>query len=705
VGATPAGAAPTLSWSTAKIDSTALTGISCASNTLCVAIDGEGHALISTNPGAGSGATWNQADIDPGRALSSVSCVSNTLCVAVDRSGNALLSTNPTNPASWSAPLPIDKGQVLNSVSCASNTLFCVAVDQVGNALVTTNPGATWNRAEIDPGGHALNSVSCASGSLCVAVDDAGRALVSSEPAANSWRTRALAAGGIGSGLTSVSCVSAPANVCVAVDETGDILASGDPTAPGPPTASGPTWNATPVDAFGKPMSVSCSASGLCVSVDSVGDGFVGDDPTAAAPSWTFAGIEPGPEALSGVSCVSEGLCAAVDANGHVLVAQVPPPAASTGAPSAIGETSATLTGTVNPQDATLADCHFEYGPSEAYGHSAPCGMGGAQGISGGATQGVSAALSGLVANTTYHYQLVVSGASGTERTLDATFKTSTPPLAQPHPSIGGIPARGQRLTCKSGVTVSGATLAYAWLRDTKVIAGANSSAYLVGSADVSHHLQCRVTATNTAGSATVTSSFVSVPAGGLGSISETQVGTPRASGSSVSVPLTCSAQAAGSCTIALRLTVVETLRGSHILAVAAQRTRHATVTIGASTVHLPAGQRRTVTLALNATGRRLLRHLRRLTAKLTVSGTVVGAISAQLRSATVTLGGAGKASSRKGSSGKKASRKASTHRASSRKTASRKASTHRTFSGKTASRIVRAGGVSALKASSRAVR
>ncbi|MGH2854898.1 MAG: hypothetical protein ACRDLF_11995, partial [Solirubrobacteraceae bacterium] len=327
---------------------------------------------------------------------------------------------------------------------------------------------------------------------------------------------------------------------------------------------------------------------------------------------------------------------------------RVPAPAAATGTPSAVAETSATLAGTVNPEDATLTACRFEYGLSEAYGQSVPCA--GAQGLAGGAAQAVSGAVGELTANTTYHYRLVASSASGTSVSPDAKLKTTAPPLAQPHPSIGGIPARGQRLTCKSGVSgnASSPAIAYAWLRDTQAIAGANGSSYLVSSADVSHHLQCRVTATNAAGSASASSAFVTVPAGGLGSISETQVGTPRVAGSAVSVPLTCSAQAAGSCTITLRLTVVETLRGGHPIAVAARRrTQRVTVTIGAHTVHLPAGQRRTVTVALNATGRRLLARFHRLVAKLTVSGTVVGALSAPLRSATVTLlGGAHKASS-----------------------------------------------------------
>ncbi len=651
-----------------QIDTTALTGVSCASNALCVAVDGEGHAVIATNP-AGS-ASWNRVAISGAAALTGVSCASNALCAAIGEGGDVFLSTDPAlaEPASWSPPVEIDKGGALSSVSCPTTSL-CVAVDGDGNAFLSTNPTAgtasTWSKVEIDKG-HALSSVSCAVDLPCVAVDNAGQALTRSSGTSGVWHARPLDS----LALSAISCSPVPVSVCVAVDEAGDALASANIAALGPPSGPGPTWSTTPIESLTGPSaatSVSCAAAGLCVFVDGGGGAYLSDDPTAAAPSWTFAGIDPG-TSLTGVSCTSEGLCATVSGTGagagQAFVASTPPPSATEPSASAIAETSATLTAAVNPEDTALTECRFEYGPSTAYEKSAPCNT---PLPAGGSSGAVSAALSALTAHTTYHYRLVLASASGAETTLDATFTTTAPPLVQPHPSIGGIPAPGQRLTCKSGVGSGSATLSYAWLRDTKAIAGANSSTYLVGSADVSHHLQCRVSATNAAGSASATSAFVTVPAGGLGSISETKVGAVHVAGGTVSVPLTCSAQAAGSCSITLRLSVVETLKGGRVLAVAASRTRHATVTVGASTAHLPAGAQRTVTVALNATGRHLLARLHKLTAKLSVSGTVVGALSAQLKSATVTLGGAGKASSRKASSRKASSGKASSRKASIR--------------------------------------
>ncbi len=649
----PAEATPSLSWSAPKgIDGAiALTGVSCATSRLCVAVDERGHALVSTDPEAGLEAVWTPLEIDGTTALTGISCASVALCVAVDAEGEAIVSTTPTvtSSASWKTRFPIDSGRALSGVSCPSSAL-CVAVDGKGHAIVGTEPGtgvgATWSPAQEIDGTSALTGVSCASDEVCVAIDGEGDALLSSQPTAgpSTWHPRPIDPS---HGLDAIACVPAPATLCMAVDSSGSAFASANPE-----KGSGATWSSTGgIDTFGVPRAVGCAATGLCVVVDSAGRAFASDNLTTGIPVWPEASLGPPNKGFTGISCVSAGLCAGVGGEGQVLVARVPAPAVANGTPTGVGETAATLTGTVNPQDATLTSCRFEYGTSEAYGQSVPCVT--PLPAEGTAPQTVSAPVSGLGTNATYHYRLVGANASGEAVTTDATFKTSAPALVQPHPSIGGLPALGQRLTCKSGVTASqasAATLTYAWLRNTKAISGARGSTYVVSSADVSQHLQCRVTATNAAGSVSASSSFVTVPAGGLGTISESSVGSPSVAGATVSVPLTCSRQAAGGCTISLRLTVLETLRGNHVIAVAAAHTRRATVTLAASTVRLAPAQKRTVTLTLSSTGRHLLAHMRRMAVRLSVSGTVVGAISASLKSATLTLRAGGNASSRKAS-------------------------------------------------------
>jgi hypothetical protein len=124
---------------------------------------------------------------------------------------------------------------------------------------------------------------------------------------------------------------------------------------------------------------------------------------------------------------------------GIVAVALVPlsstalaaAPTASTGQATSIASTSATLSGTVLPnQEATTY--HFEYGATKAYGTSTPD-----QGpVNGNASKPVTASVSGLAPSTTYHFRLVATNASGTVQGKDAKFKT---------------PAAGQQA---SGVTI-----------------------------------------------------------------------------------------------------------------------------------------------------------------------------------------------------------------------------------------------------------
>jgi hypothetical protein len=95
-------------------------------------------------------------------------------------------------------------------------------------------------------------------------------------------------------------------------------------------------------------------------------------------------------------------------------------PTAVTGAVTAFTETSATVTGTVNP-NGQATTWHFEYGTTPSYGSSTPSTSAG----SGTTSAGVSATISGLTPATTYHYRFVAANASGTTNGSDGTFTTS----------------------------------------------------------------------------------------------------------------------------------------------------------------------------------------------------------------------------------------------------------------------------------------
>jgi hypothetical protein len=623
--------APPLSWSTpTTFDSgKAPSAVSCVSEVLCVAVDSQGDAMNTSDPSAPD-PSWSTTERDPGEAFTAASCAPAGPCIAVDGRGYASVGFKSGAP-NWSTPAAIDPGTALTGVSCPTASL-CVAVDNAGDVLTSTSPvSGSWQVASIDHEHPLLTAVSCASPSLCVAVDAAGDVLSSVDPAggATAWHLQKIDSGE----LLGVSCASTGA--CVAVDGSGQTLASADPA------ASPATWSLTPVDGE-RLAAVSCSASGLCVAVDVRGTALASDDPTAPTPTWSPSSADSG--TLASISCLPSGFCLAVDSTGHSVAARVSAPGATTLAPTEVTDASATLAGAVDPNDAVLGACIFEYGTaaSALYTQAIPCSVLPAP---SGNPQAVSAQLSNLAPNTTYHYRLLASSQSGTSTGANEAFTTpssSQVALVHPNPSIAGTPANGQQLTCHAGLLAgASAQLSYAWLRDLIPIAGASGSTYTVKGQDTGHHLQCQVTATNGGGSVTANSAFVTIPIGGVPvSAGETAVGKAAFKNGRLSVPLVCSAHANGGCQVALRLTAVETLSGHRIVALAARATnahkssaalRHVTVTLASVHVHLPQGAHRTVLIALNTTGKRILNTVRHFSAYVYVTGTVIGVIEAQL--------------------------------------------------------------------------
>ncbi|MGA8363939.1 MAG: hypothetical protein WB709_05415 [Solirubrobacteraceae bacterium] len=118
---------------------------------------------------------------------------------------------------------------------------------------------------------------------------------------------------------------------------------------------------------------------------------------------------------------------------------------------------------------------------------------------------------------------------------------------------------------------------------------------------------------------------------------SATQVGSASGANGKVSFKFACKGVAGQSCEVVTTLTTIEKLRGSKIVAITARRhrakTRSKTVTVGAVTVTIPAGQTVGVTVNLNATGRKLLARYRRLPVHLSavlVAGTTKSTVIAQ---------------------------------------------------------------------------
>ncbi len=114
---------------------------------------------------------------------------------------------------------------------------------------------------------------------------------------------------------------------------------------------------------------------------------------------------------------------------GQLTLATAALPTALTDEASSVTQTGARLNATVNPNGASISNCHFEYGTSRAYGASVPCAsLPGA----GSRAVAVAASVQNLIEGTTYHVRIVTTNAGGTSYGADQAFTTATTPAPQP---------------------------------------------------------------------------------------------------------------------------------------------------------------------------------------------------------------------------------------------------------------------------------
>jgi len=192
------------SWHPASIDrvGASLSAISCASPTLCVAVDRSGEIFSSTSPAAGASA-WHVVSVDEGRPLAVVSCPTATLCVVLDEQGNSLVSSDPSGgPRSW---VPSgNSGSVLpQSLSCPSQDR-CLAIGRTSDVSDDLLGGTeAWLPTPVGEGGGVV-SVSCPLVTFCTAVDFAGHATVGTA----SPPSGTLAVSVLGTGQGSVNAVA-----------------------------------------------------------------------------------------------------------------------------------------------------------------------------------------------------------------------------------------------------------------------------------------------------------------------------------------------------------------------------------------------------------------------------------------------------------------------------------------------------------------
>lgn len=359
LGAAPAEAA---GWESRQLDvgsrplQSSFHGISCPSESLCVAVGEADAVAVSTNPKGGA-ADWRivrpyDASVEsdnkcilppPGpivetpcpvpplyRQVRAVSCPTTTFCVAVTFDGYVYSSTDPTGPAtSWRVADVDGSGRDthLESVSCPDPG-FCVAVsgnrETAGKVLTSSEPagpGSAWRETQLDPS-LDLRGVSCTSRSLCFAVAGKGRILRSTNPGAGAWEE--LGTSGGSGDLEAIDCLDQGSFLCLTGNSGGNLLATTSPAAS--------SWSETNGGASVQVTGISCGSASRCVAVDNNGNVTVSRDPSAAK-SWAITNLipytvpvegQPPGNALFAASCPTTGFCALAGARGLIFTSTDP---------------------------------------------------------------------------------------------------------------------------------------------------------------------------------------------------------------------------------------------------------------------------------------------------------------------------------------------------------------------------------------------
>jgi hypothetical protein len=345
-------------------DEAQLRGVSCPTESLCVAVGALDTIATSSAP-TGGRAAWQvvypTAAVEPGKnctegeggpsvpcgnylkgAYNDVSCASESLCVAVGFEGSVAVATDPTGGASaWSltnANEAHGSATHLTGVSCPSTSL-CVAVagqgsgGSAGKVLTTTDPtSGEWQTTQLDSS-IAFTGVSCAGPTLCVAVARAGQIVVSSDPTGGAAAWKVVGAPGGSGDLEGVDCVE---SLCAAGNATGNILTATNP-------ATGGVWSEAKAGIAALVTGVSCPTTSACLGVDNNGSVFTSTDPAGGSASWHAENLVPfeaspgeaqfNHNALFASSCASTSLCALVGSDSRIFTSTAPfaTPAAPTG--------------------------------------------------------------------------------------------------------------------------------------------------------------------------------------------------------------------------------------------------------------------------------------------------------------------------------------------------------------------------------------
>jgi hypothetical protein len=202
-------------------------------------------------------------------------------------------------------------------------------------------------------------------------------------------------------------------------------------------------------------------------------------------------------------------------------------------------------------------------------------------------------------------------------------------PLAVNPPVVTGGLVATSGLACTTGMWgpdlnrsllyQAPASFSFSWLQNGSPVPGATTSSLTATS---SGNYQCRVTATNFAGSTTQTSAGFQVAPSSSTNVSV----TGSATGATASLKVTCRGIAGQTCSGPIVITAHEKKKGKKIVGVTARKRKSKTttkqVTVATGSYKLPANQTVTVKVTLNHTGKQLLGRFKTLRTTLSLPAT-----------------------------------------------------------------------------------
>ncbi len=330
----------------------------------------------------------------------------------------------PCSPAPGSGTSPVSVAAAIGSLSANTTYHF---------RIVATNAGATSEGTDETfktlPNAPTISSIAPKQGSTAGAT----QVTIKGTGFGTSTATNTVTFGGASATVSAASATSltvstppgSPGAASVMVTNTTDTLSVTDSAAYtyiAPPTISsiapkqGSTAGATQVTIKGTGFGTSTATNTVT---------FGGASATVSAASATSLTVSTPPGSPGAASVVVTNTTDTLSVTDSAAYTYIAPPTVVTGKASAITQTTATLNATVNPNGGEVTKCTLEYGITSGYGSIATCS---ASPSSGTGAVAVSVSLTGLTANTTYHFRIVTTNAGGTTMGLDETFATPPAP-------------------------------------------------------------------------------------------------------------------------------------------------------------------------------------------------------------------------------------------------------------------------------------